>query len=237
MWVVTDDLRVRSLPEVSDRSVKYEPLLWKDALAWVYEGPVQGSGYDWYRIQPMGEVDLQYHPYPPPQGWVAAASKDGEPWIVDWGGCPMAPLDTVSTFDWPPQGLMGLSCNKGRTIEFVAMASRWEATCDESDWRVLIEPAWFRWCGDRYVLDAEGGFPQWERAPLYFTLAPEAEVDASPGIETGEWIRVRVTGHYDDPRAQSCKLVERDGNASGGPTDEDIVLACRSQFVVTSISD
>jgi hypothetical protein len=216
--------------------VKYEPLLWEGALAWVIEGPVQGSGYEWYRIDPMGEVDLQYHPDPPPQGWVAAASKDGEPWIADWRMCPLAPLDTVSDFDYPPQGLIGLSCNQSRTIEFVAMASRWEANCDDGDWRLLIEPAWFRGCGYRYVLDREGGYPQWERAPLFFTLAPEAEVDVSPAIETGEWTSVRVTGHYDDPRAQGCTLAERDDAVSEGPTDEDIVLSCRSQFVVTRLS-
>jgi hypothetical protein len=67
-YVVTDDLRMRSKPEVSDASGKYEPLLWKGALAWVAEGPIRGSGYDWYRIVPLGEVDLQYHPDPPPEG-------------------------------------------------------------------------------------------------------------------------------------------------------------------------
>jgi hypothetical protein len=235
--VVTDDLRVRSKPEVSDQSVKYEPLLWKGALAWVTEGPVQGSGYDWYRIAPMGEADLQVHPDPPPPGWVAAASTDGEPWIADWGGCPSAPLDTASDMDWPPQGMIGLSCNGSRTIEFVAMASRWEAECEDGDRWLLIEPAWFRGCGDRYVLDGNGGFTQWERTPLFVALAPDAEVDVSRAIETGTWIRVRVTGHYDDPRARGCKLAERDGTVSEDPTDEGVVFSCRTQFVVTRLSD
>ena len=85
VYVVTDDLRVRSKPAVSDDSVKYSPLLWRGQLAWVFEGPVRGSGYDWYRIDPFGEFDpdVSMHPDPPPDGWVAAASKDGDPWIED----------------------------------------------------------------------------------------------------------------------------------------------------------
>lgn len=97
---------MRSKPEVSNESIKYEPLLWKGALAWVVAGPVRGSGYDWYRIDPLGEVDLQYNPDPPPEGWVAAASKEGELWIADLGLCDtsLTPLDNVSDFDYPPQG-------------------------------------------------------------------------------------------------------------------------------------
>jgi hypothetical protein len=58
VMVVTDDLRVRTKPEVSDASVRLEPLLWKGALLFVIDGPVEGSGYWWYLVQPMAEVDL-----------------------------------------------------------------------------------------------------------------------------------------------------------------------------------
>jgi hypothetical protein len=233
-WVVTDNLRVRSRPEVSDQSAKYEPLLWKGALLWVIEGPVRGSGYDWYRIQPMGEADLQQHPDPPPEGWVAAASKVGEPWVEDWGICPRVPLDTVSEFDWPAQGLIGLSCNGSQSIEFTAMASRWSPhTCDDSDWRRQIEPVWFQGCVDRYVLDRVGGFAQGERAALSITLAPEVEVNVTPALEIGSWVRVRVSGHYDDPRARSCRLPEHLANVS----EETVVRFCRAQFVVDTLTN
>lgn len=234
VYVVTDDLRVRSKPEVSDESVKYEPLLWNGALAWVVAGPIRGSGYDWYRIDPLGEADLQYHPDPPPAGWVAAASKDGEPWIADWGWCDATrtPLDTVSDFDYPAQGLIGLSCFKGRTVEFAAMATRWHFECEAGDARLELEPAWFRQCGDRYVLDADGGFPPFERAALLVTMAPDAEMDVDPAIETGAWVKVRVTGHYDDARARDCGQPS-DGNGSADAEREGAVRTCRSRFVVT----
>ncbi len=54
-----------------------------------------GSGYDWYRIDPFGEFDpdVRLHPDPPPEGWVAAASKDGDPWIEDANlPCPPTPM-------------------------------------------------------------------------------------------------------------------------------------------------
>jgi hypothetical protein len=223
---------VRSKPEVSNESTKYEPLLWKGALAWVVEGPVQGSGYDWYRIAPMGEADLQNHPDPPPEGWVAAAGKDGEPWIAGWRVSCLTPLDTVSDFDYPPQGLLGLSCFGDRTLEFAAMAARWEYECEGGDAQLGLEPAWFRLCGYRYVLDRVGGFPPWERAPLFVTLAPEAELRVDSTIETGAWVRARVTGHYDDPRARGCRQAPN-GNASDDAALEHAVRTCRSRFVVT----
>ncbi|HSG86674.1 MAG TPA: hypothetical protein VLA23_10085, partial [Candidatus Limnocylindrales bacterium] len=48
---VTNGLRVRSRPEVSDVSTKYEPTLsWGTRLA-IEEGPVAGSGYWWCRVR------------------------------------------------------------------------------------------------------------------------------------------------------------------------------------------
>ena len=233
IYVVTDGLRVRSKPEVSTSSKRYEPLLWRGALAWVVDGPVRGSGYDWYLIIPMGEADLQVHPDPPPGGWVAAASKSGEPWIADWGVSCRTPFDAVSDFDYPPQGAVGLSCFGGRTLRFAAMATRWDIPClGVGDARV--EPAWLRSCGSRYVLDPVGGFPPFERAPLYISVAPEAEIDISPSTATGRWTRVQVTGHYDDPRARTCSGPVEAGAVKHDALDQP-VRGCRTRLVVTRL--
>ncbi len=75
---VSDRLRVRSQPRVSGDSVKYEPLLPTGTQLLVIEGPVQASGYDWYHVAPVaitltgGVAD----------GWVAAADRDGTPWVT-----------------------------------------------------------------------------------------------------------------------------------------------------------
>src|SRR4029078_2209875 len=47
---VEPDLRVRSRPEVSDESMKYEPLLERGDALYVLDGPVEGSGYSWFNI-------------------------------------------------------------------------------------------------------------------------------------------------------------------------------------------
>ena len=85
---VSDRLRVRSQPRVSDDSARYEPLLPTGTELLVVEGPVQASGYDWYRVAPVsltlsGGVT---------EGWVAAADHDGTPWIAA-AGDPLAGLE------------------------------------------------------------------------------------------------------------------------------------------------
>jgi hypothetical protein len=71
---VSDRLRVRSLPEVSDASIRYEPLLPLGTEVTVLEGPVLGDGYAWYRVTvTVRDRELT--------GWVAAAGRDGERWL------------------------------------------------------------------------------------------------------------------------------------------------------------
>ena len=75
---VSDRLRVRSEPRVSDDSIMYEPVLPLGTELTVLDGPVSASGYTWYKVVPVSFVGLEG----PGFGWVAVADKDGEPWIV-----------------------------------------------------------------------------------------------------------------------------------------------------------
>ena len=74
---VSDRLRVRSEPRVSDDSVMYDPVLPLGTELFVLDGPISGSGYTWFKVAPVsfGELDG------PGFGWVASADKDGTPWI------------------------------------------------------------------------------------------------------------------------------------------------------------
>lgn len=74
---VSDGLRVRSEPRVSDDSIMYQPLLPIGTELFVLDGPVSGSGYTWYKVAPVSFAGLGG----PGSGWVANAGKDGEPWI------------------------------------------------------------------------------------------------------------------------------------------------------------
>jgi serpin B len=75
---VSDRLRVRSEPRVSDDSIKYEPLLPLGTELTVLDGPVSASGLTWYKVAPVSYVGLDGPGY----GWVASAGTDGEPWIA-----------------------------------------------------------------------------------------------------------------------------------------------------------
>jgi serpin B len=85
---VSDGLRVRSQPRVSDDSIRYEPLLPLGTELQVIDGPVSASGYVWYRVTPVS-FSLRDGPG---NGWVAMAGKDGEAWIAFAGG-PLAGIE------------------------------------------------------------------------------------------------------------------------------------------------
>lgn len=78
--VITDNLRRRSKPEVSATS-EIRGILQAGAKLWVLGGPVEGSGYWWYRVAIADPTGVESAP-DKGIGWVAAADRDGTPWIV-----------------------------------------------------------------------------------------------------------------------------------------------------------
>jgi sugar lactone lactonase YvrE len=78
--MVTDGrLVIRTLPETGPNSALFKTRLYPGQRVLVLEGPVDGDGYPWYRIR-LGVIE----------GWVAAASLGGEPWLVPVGNGPIA---------------------------------------------------------------------------------------------------------------------------------------------------
>ena len=84
--MATDGLRVRSLPTVGEQSERLEPTLAEGVRVYITDGPAPADGYAWYQAKPYdGDRAL-------PFGWIAAGSRDGEPWIEPFPlGC-----DTVA---------------------------------------------------------------------------------------------------------------------------------------------
>ena len=78
VFTVSDNLVVRSEPRVGDDSVMYKPWLPTGTELKVLAGPVSGSGFTWYEVEPVSFAALDG----PGHGWVAMAGKDGEPWIA-----------------------------------------------------------------------------------------------------------------------------------------------------------
>ena len=238
--VVSDGLRVRSEPFVGDASRKLEPLLWNGAALFVIDGPVAGSGYAWYLVEPMAEVDVQVYPDPPPPGWVAAASRDGEPWLAPLAeDCYDTPLGWLA-FDLmsAPIGLSALSCFGGRALQFTAGVSIVRGGgCRDVTGPWSISPAWFGPCPDpAYRLaDPESELTDDAHA-LDVTIAPGVDVQSLPTLEPNQWLLVDVVGQYAHPAASSCRATPTGGDGEGPPRPEVVVLRCRAQFVVTSMT-
>jgi hypothetical protein len=225
---------------VGDASRKLEPLLWNGAGLFVIDGPVAGSGYDWYLVEPLQEVDLQVHPDPPPPGWVAAASREGEPWIAPIpGDCFDTPLGWLQfELTSRPIGLDALSCFGDRQLQFTAwLASESGGGCRDTTGPWTITPAWLGPCPDpAYRLaDPDSNLANGVNS-LAVTVAPSVDLRSLPKLEPDHWLLVDVVGQYAHPDASSCRATPTGGDGDGPPRPEVVVLRCRDQFVVTSMT-
>jgi hypothetical protein len=226
--VVTTDLRVRSKPEVSDSSVKLEPLLDAPRLLFVMDGPVEASGYTWYEVAPIGDAATTVEL---PIGWVAAADKDGTPWIQEvTPDCPSRPTSVKAL--WRIDAVLALACFGETPITVPARLAQPEATCGiDIGW--TIEPDWLgSTCPQpRFLIEST------TEAGLSINSIIDPSLDVSrwkPGVDPEDWVAVRITGRFDHPAAATCHGVS---NGEPVPYSRDrIVLSCRATFVITKIA-
>lgn len=97
---------------------------------------------------------------------------------------------------------------------------------------VTIEPAWLlnEPAGALYLRRPTGKFdPVWDRF-LFVAVDPASGVSLDEYFQTN----VRVTGHFDDPAAQTCRETGRAFGETPGPQAEAIET-CRRNFVVTQV--
>ena len=143
--VVTNDLRVRTKPGVSADSKKLDPLLQDGEPLFVLDGPVQASGDHWYQVQPLSHDTGTEQP---PFGWVAAAGKDGEPWIkpeaVD---CPpfTADLAGISSLNEHEPRFFQITCFGDHEITFPARLVTPSEWCGLGEW-LAVDPEWLGEC-------------------------------------------------------------------------------------------
>jgi hypothetical protein len=234
--VMASDLRVRSKPGVSGDSKKLEPLLQKDELLVVVDGPVQASGYDWYQIQPVIPVDsgIESAPF----GWVALGGKDGEPWIAPTTvSCPPVPEDAYGLTDLNAGAYMfyGVTCFSGQELTIKARLAAPEATCGtEPPW--TVEPAWFDDCRSRDYFLAPFEITE----ALYFpAFAPGVDTSfaGEPDGEQSDWPVVEALGMFDHPAATTCRNHESNVTSVPEPDPAQTILFCRAEFVVTSMRE
>ncbi len=223
---VADRVLVRSKPDVAADSRQLTPLLPVGTQLFVVDGPVSAAGYSWYQVQPLGSAG--------PFGWVAAADRDGTPWVRNADiSCPASPgLAEVATRD----PLIGLACYGGRRIRFSARLGGFDGlVCPDTpplSW--AVDPGWLDPCGLDGALTPATGKPK----DGYFLarFGPSVDRAALPGYGDNAdiWTKVKVIGRYDHPSARRCRgRAIPDGIRP--PPRASIVLTCRSEFVITSI--
>ncbi|HEX5014881.1 MAG TPA: hypothetical protein VFV72_12070 [Candidatus Limnocylindrales bacterium] len=196
------DLRVRSLPTVDPSSQKLEPLLPAGERLLVISEPVEADGYVWYHVMPF---DSTY-----PAGWVAAGSREGEPWIgADDPSCPASPLDSGTLSSLGAYG--GLACFGREDITVYGVV-----TCDVADVDYTINgPSWMSSAyACSFILDD---------SQYYFYL--DGIAVEIPTIQTP----YDVTGHFADAQASTCEWVFD----PPAPDQDEIEAMCRSNFVAT----
>jgi len=181
----------------------------------VVDGPVSADGYEWYQVLPMRPDGLRERPF----GWVAAASREGEPWLVrETLDCPEPP-DLEDLLRLLPEER--LACYGGRTITFLGGR---DGGCGVADGvPVSYEPRWL-------MSESGCGFGSAPGEIGLLLRMPE-------GLENpfGVFERVQVVGHFDDPAAQACVAMANYPDVTP-PTRAEAVAQCRTQFVVESMT-
>jgi hypothetical protein len=103
-----------------------------------------------------------------------------------------------------------------------------------------------------------GGVDTYDRSPSWLALSiPEHFVGVSAGVAGADTITsfpvfidpatgikfpaagalVRVTGHFNDPIAKTCKVTPIPGSGASALDPASVITACRASFVVTAVSE
>jgi hypothetical protein len=220
--VVTTDLVVRSAPGVNEESEIYPQRLAEPTLLFVVDGPVPADGYDWYQVKPFGTHIV--NPVDPDSfGWVAAAGKDGEPWIAP--GDVVCPEPDVESIRWL-SSVARLACYGSETL---VLEGRF-AGCFAGE-----TPVWLLQNGCM-ILPTDylpGAVPDPGGVAMRTVDAVDTPHDR-PGSP------IVATGHFDDPAASTCGWSENFGDEAGmeveTPPTALVILWCRTEFVVTHIA-
>jgi hypothetical protein len=208
---VEGGLRVRSAPGVGAASAMREPLLPADRRLFIVAGPVAADGYDWYQVQPF-DRSL-------PFGWVAAASREDQPWIEAASeSCPLA--SAIRASDLVRLTSLGALACFGTEGGINGVTITGKVRCDGADVdRSIAGPDWLH--SDRYCeLDLGNG------------TTMEFHDGGITGLGfSSVFYEAVIDGHFDDPQAADC----RSGAEGSAPDPASVVLDCRTQLVVWQI--
>jgi len=234
--VVVDAVRVRSLPTTESDIVATVPrgevLLLRD-----WSGPglrigptATPDGFEWYAIVHLpgvrewpNDADGQS----PVIGFVASESG-GQPLLeLLEPRCPVT-VDVTSLTAITPWERLACVGNQQLTLE----GSYGCGVCDALAWSGTFEPTWLASYVNPIfqVLSPVGRVQQSGVDPIALAFPPGISVPA----EEDRASIVRVTGHFNDPRAADCFIQVGEGQDVFTVDDAAAEWYCREQFVIDS---
>jgi hypothetical protein len=237
--VIVTDLVVRSAPGTGSDSTILDDALGLGDRFFVVAGPTSASGYVWLQVQQVAadrSPTSMSEPWGawPLFGWIAVASRDGEPWVS------AAAID-CRTQDLP-RGLLSLSpeerlhCFGDQDLLFTAelqttgcgAVGGFEGPVIDPEWLSAVGPVAM---GGRGVLDGEYNL-------VVTVAASEQQSGVSCDFFDGPF---QISGAFDDAAAPTCEYwwfenpsVESEP-APSPPDPVQVVLHCRTMFVAESL--
>lgn len=189
-----------------------------------FAGPVAADGFDWYLVQLADPVIGSAH-----LGW-AATPQDGDAWLIPaQHECPVAPT-LRQVVELTPA--LSLYCYGGEQLTFDGFV----VTGFGCNVTGTFEPEWLAHpCANMSFISPAPGSDEnlFVHYPAPGVLNPTLELDDGQGV--------RITGHFDDPAAAGCVIVDDIEaevhlasrlNAGDDAADE---ATCRKRFVVTGV--
>ena len=227
-----DGLRVRSAPGVGADSEKLEPLLPARTRMFVVGGPTPADGYDWYEVQTDSqESDIDLY------GWVAAAGKDGDPWIRP--SAPKCPdtLDGEAIAGTSRLDLLACYGDAPYEVEARALFLVTDVGDDPCPWSpgpgvCSIEPSWMGEQAELFVGEFETGPGETGGVLTAPVVIPPEMLAAARDAEDAE--DVRVTLSADSPLARDCRFLDKSGNEVAPRARA--ILECRMRPVVQALA-
>ncbi len=156
-----------------------------------------------------------------------SAGQDGLPSVIpSLTTTTTCPEDTIEVGDLLPMSpIERLVCLEDRPITLDAYIPWQEHVCGETG----IKPSWLGECLEVIDLHDEASD---------FSADLPARVHPSTGLQAhtlSQQLWVRVTGHYDDPAALTCRQTPQPGTVA--EPVEATILECRRQFVITALTE
>ena len=235
--VLPAELQIRSHPGDPEDPESLEVPLEEGVLVVVVDGPVPVDDIDWYQVQPTHLVD---HATNYPFGWIPAAAADGTPWLepasVECPPMPASHAEMMSLFDTEDRMYYEITCLGGTETTFEArLVTPTEADCEfGAPW--TWDPGWLAPCrGAPQVLAPLD--PEFSDFWMGAAWQPGVDMRMAPpsAVAPEDAPIVEVTGAFDHPAARTCTPRLLEGAAGELPDPAQVVLWCRTNFVVTAM--